>query len=220
MGSGSPSPSLLLSDLLNLLMASPTVPPSFEKCDILAALIFASVETEPISRFALMTRLNLKEGPVKTLLRRLEQNGLIVRVGNKGHTLTNSGKEWITKIRQRIIDFKEVKVPTLSLTEFAYGVQLRNLAGLVKSGIEQRDRALLVGGAGATTLIFEGGDLRVPSVSKKVVDKKTLKVLLSDFKLQEGDILIVGMGHTRADAQRGAFNAALSLLLKLGESKS
>jgi len=220
LGSGSHSPSLLLSDLLNLIMASPTVPPSFEKCDILAALIFASVETEPISRFALMTRLNLKEGPVKTLLRRLEQNGLIVRVGNKGHTLTNSGKEWITKIRQRIIDFKEVKVPTLSLTEFAYGVQLRNLAGLVKSGIEQRDRALLVGGAGATTLIFEGGDLRVPSVSKKVVDKKTLKVLLSDFKLQEGDILIVGMGHTRADAQRGAFNAALSLLLKLGESKS
>lgn len=205
---------------MNLIMASPTVPPSFEKCDILAALIFASVETGPVSRFGLMTRLNLREGPVKTLLRRLEQNGLMLRVGNRGHKLTNAGKERSTKIRQRIIDFKEVKVPSLSLAEFAYGMQLRNLAGLVESGIEQRDRALLVGGAGATTLIFEGGDLRVPSVSKKVIDKKTLKDLLSGFKLQEGDILIVGMGHTLADAQRGAFNAALSLLLKLGENSS
>jgi len=216
LGSGSSGSSLSLSDLLHLIMASPTVPPSFEKCDVLAALMFASSETEPISRFSLMTRLNLKEGPVKTLLRRLEQNGLMIRVGNKGHTPTNTGKAWNDKIRRRIIDFKEVKVPALSLAKFAYGIQLRNLAGFVESGIEQRDRALLVGGAGATTLVFKDGDLRVPSVSQKAVDKNTLKDLLSVFKLQEGDILIVGMGHTPTDAQRGAFNAALSLLLKLG----
>jgi hypothetical protein len=197
-------------------MASPTVPPSFEKCDVVAALIFASSETQPVSRFTLMTRLDLKEGPVKTLLRRLEQNGLMIRVGNRGHTLTSAGKAWNDRIRQRIIDFKEVKVPALSLAKFAYGIQLRNLSAFVESGIEQRDRALLVGGAGATTLIFESEALRVPSVSKKVVDKNTLKDLTSVFKLQEGDILIVGMGHTPADAQRGAFNAALSLLLKLG----
>jgi hypothetical protein len=214
LSSGSPS-SVLLSDLLNLIMASPTVPPSFEKCDVLATLMFASSEIQPISRFTLMTRLDLKEGPVKTLLRRLEQNGLMTRFGNRGHTLTNAGKAWNNKIRQRIIDFKEVKVPALSLAKFAYGIQLRNLATFVESGIEQRDRALLVGGAGATTFVFEDGELKVPSVSKKVVDRNTLKDLLSAFRLKEGDILIVGMGHNAGDAQRGAFNAALSLLLKL-----
>jgi hypothetical protein len=215
LSSGSTSSSLLLSDLLNLIMASPTVPPSFERCDVLAALMFASSEAQPISRFTLMTRLDLKEGPVKTLLRRLEQNGLMARVGNRGHTLTNAGKTWNNKIRQRIIDFKEVKVPALSLAKFAYGIQMRNLASLVESGIEQRDRALLVGGAGATTLVFEDGELKIPSVSRKVVDRNTLKDLLSVFKLQEDDILIVGMGHNPGDAQRGAFNAALSLLMKL-----
>jgi hypothetical protein len=107
----------------------------------------------------------------------------------------------------------------VSLAEFAYGIQLRNLAKLVETGIEQRDRALLAGAAGATTLIFEGGRLTVPSVSKRVVDKKTYEDLLSDFKLEQGDILIVGMGHTPADAQRGAFNASLSLLLELGKDK-
>jgi hypothetical protein len=166
-----------------------------------------------------MARLNLREGPVKTLLRRLEQNGLVSRAGNTGHILTDAGKEWNHKIRIRMIDFKEVRARSVSLTEFAYGIQLRNLATLVETGIEQRDRALLAGAAGATTLIFERGRLTVPSVSKRVVDKKTFEDLLSDFKLEEGDILIVGMGHTPADAQRGAFNASLSLLLKSSEDK-
>jgi hypothetical protein len=162
-----------------------------------------------------MKNLNLKEGPVKTLLKRLEQNGLVMRVGNQGHTLSGEGKAWNHRLRERIVENKKVHAPGVSLTEFAYGIQLRALADLVASGIEQRDLALLVGATGATTLTFQGGALRVPSVSGKALGKETLKELLSEFKLQDGDIVIVGMGRTPSDALRGAFNAALSLLVKL-----
>jgi hypothetical protein len=208
------SPSL--SQLLDAIIASPTVPPSFDKCDILSALVFIGVQTEPTSRFILMEKLNLKEGPAKTLIRRFEQNGLVTRVGNVGHVLTTKGKEWNDRIRSWIVDFKEVSAPSVSLTESAYGIQLRGLSGLVQSGIEQRDHALLAGAIGATTLVFEKETLRVPSVSNKSLDKKAMRQLLYEFKLQEGDIVIIGMGRSPSEAKRGAFNAALSLLLRIG----
>ena len=208
---GSPFP---LSQLLDAIIASPTVPPSFEKCDVLSALIFIGAQTEPTSRFALMEKMNLKEGPAKTLIRRFEQNELVIRVGNTGHVLTAKGKEWNSRIRSWILDFKKVNPSSVSLGESAYGIQLRGLSSLVESGIEQRDYALLAGAIGATTLVFERGALKVPSVSNKVLEKKIMKELLSEFNLQEGDILIVGMGRTPSEAQRGAFNAALSLLLR------
>jgi predicted transcriptional regulator len=214
-GDGPSDSSQLLANLLNAVIASPTVLPSFEKCDVLGTLIFLGEGSEPVSRTAIMKELNLKEGPVKTLLKRLEQNNLLTRIGNKGHMLTDKGKEWNNKIRKTIVDFKEVQAAGVSLTEFAYAIQLRGISGLINSGIEQRDHALLAGGSGATTLTFETGLLKVPSVSGKVLHKKTLRGLLIEFKLEEGDILIVGMGHTRSDAQRGAFNASLSLLLRL-----
>lgn len=210
--------SLQLSNLVNSVTASPTVPPSFEKCDVLATLIFMGRELEPVSRSALMKNLNLKEGPIKTLLKRLEQNGLVTRLGNRGHVLSGEGKVWNHRLRERIVESKEVHAPGVSLTEFAYGIQLRGLADLVASGIEQRDLALLVGATGATTLTFQGGALKVPSVSGKALDKKTLKELHSEFRLQDGDIVIVGMGRTSSDALRGAFNAALSLLVKFEET--
>jgi hypothetical protein len=166
-----------------------------------------------------MDEMNLKEGPAKTLIRRFEQNGLVARVGNKGHLLTAKGKDWNGRIRSWIVDFKEVSAPSVSLTESAYGIQLRGLSNLVETGIEQRDHALLAGAIGATTLVFEEGVLKVPSVSDRVLQKKTVKGLLSEFKLKERDILIVGMGRSRSEAQRGAFNAALSLLLRINSDQ-
>jgi hypothetical protein len=167
-----------------------------------------------------MKVLTLKEGPTKTLFKRLEQNGLLTRIGNKGHALSEEGKAWNHRLRERIVENKEVHAPGVSLNEFAYGIQLRGLADLVASGIEQRDLALLVGATGATTLIVQRGALKVPSVSGKALDKETLKELTSKFRLRDGDIVIVGMGRTPSDALRGAFNAALSLLVRLEEGAS
>jgi hypothetical protein len=167
-----------------------------------------------------MKNLNIKEGPIKTLLKRLEQNGLVTSVANRGHILSEEGRAWHQKLRKRIIRNKQVQVPGLSLKESAYGIQLRGLADLVASGIEQRDLALLVGASGATTLTFQGGALKVPSVSGEALDEETLKELNSEFRFQDGDIVIVGMGRTPSDALRGAFNAALSLLVRLDESTS
>lgn len=178
MTGASVAPSSPLANLLDTVMTSLTVLPSFERCDVLAALVFMGEETGTLSRTTLMRDLGLKEGPTKTLLKRLEQNKLVVRVGNKGHILTDKGRQWNHRIREQIVDHKEVLAPGISLAESAYGMQLRNAATHVESGIEQRDRALLAGAIGATTLIFEEGALRVPSVSDKVVDKKTLKGLL------------------------------------------
>jgi hypothetical protein len=212
--------SLVLSDIVNSVMASPTVPPSFEKCDVLATIILMGTDVEPVSRSILMKNLHIKEGPIKTLLKRLEQNGLVTSVANRGHILSEEGRAWHQRLRERIVQNKQVRVPGLSLKESAYGIQLRGLADLVASGIEQRDLALLVGASGATTLTFQGGALKVPSVSGEALDKETLKELNSEFRLQDGDIVIVGMGRTPSDALRGAFNAALSLLVKLDETTS
>jgi hypothetical protein len=162
-----------------------------------------------------MDKINLKEGPAKTLIRRFEQNDLVNRVGNIGHILTAKGKEWNRRIRTWIVDFKEVSAPSISLSDSAYAIQLRGMSGLVESGIDQRDHALLAGAVGATTLVFEKGVLKVPSVSNKVLDKKTMRELISEFKLQEGDIVIIGMGRSPPEARRGSFNAALSLLLRI-----
>jgi len=176
------------------------------------------MELQPVSRSLLMKSLSLKEGPIKTLLKRLEQKGLVKRIGNKGHALSVEGRAWNQRLRERIVENKEVHAPGVSLNEFAYGIQLRGLADLVASGIEQRDLALLVGATGATTLTFQGGTLKVPSVSGRALDKETLKELNSKFRLEDGDIVIVGMGRTPSDALRGAFNAALSLLVRLEKS--
>jgi DNA-binding MarR family transcriptional regulator len=204
-----------LTVLLDDVMISPTVPPSFERCDVLAALVFMGEGTGTVSRAELMKELNLKEGPIKTLLRRLEQNKLVSRIGNKGHILTQEGRRVNRKIREHIVDHKQVKAPSISLSESAYGMQLRGVAAQIETGIEQRDQALLVGATGATTLIFKDNALKIPSVSDRVIDKKTLKGLLQEFNVEDEDILIVGTGQDPSDAQRGAFNAALSLLLRI-----
>ena len=86
----------------------------------------------------------------------------------------------------------------------------------MKSGIQLRDEAIKVGADGATTIIFEKNMLFIPPKpieDLRVTNKEIYNTLISNFSLQEGDVLIVGTASDRKKAMEATIASALTLLI-------
>lgn len=205
-----------IGELLEAIKESPTISPSFNSYDVLMVLLFFAKKKYPIGRYALREQLKLGPGVIRTLLRRLAQLNLIKPVEKKGHVLTTEGEETVKEIRKFIAEEKRFHESHLFIGgENFYGIRLRNAADKISDGQEQRDRAILVGAGGATTIVCRNGKLIIPSIRE--LEENEDKMIREAFDVHEGDTIIITSASDELTAWRGALAASLNLFTNKSE---
>jgi len=191
---------------------APGRPPHFIEAHLVRALRIIGSEG-PVGRARLAKALGLGEGAVRTLLKHLENQG-IIEASRAGIILTGSGKRLSSDLGCRISTVVEVPHSSLTVGAFNMALLSRNAANSVKAGIEQRDAAIKVGAQGATTLVFSQGKLVMPSVEEDVLKTapNVRETLMSRLKPEENDVIVIGSADDKLTAEYGAIAAALETL--------
>jgi predicted transcriptional regulator len=190
--------------------------PHFGEAHVIKALAIIDAEA-PVGRMALAKLLGLGEGAVRTLIKHLEKDGLVV-ISKEGMALTGLGQRLISDLKQKISRSIEVQTSPLTVGTFNEAILVKNASKGVRAGLEQRDAAIKVGAEGATTMIFKRGQLTMPLVEEDVLEHipQVRETLISGLKPHENDVVVIGSADERLRAEYGAIAAALETLKALG----
>jgi uncharacterized protein DUF4443/transcription factor-like protein len=166
-----------------------------------------------VGREQLCKELGLGEGSIKTLVKHLKMNNL-VKTSNRGTRMTERGQAIFSELIASMPAEKSLPRCSVALGRFNHAVLIKELGYAVKSGIEQRDAAIKVGGIGATTLLYIDNKFVMPTAGRSQdslrKDADIRSLLLDGLNPEQGDIIIVGSADTdRRTAELAAKNAAL-----------
>ncbi len=166
-----------------------------------------------VSRATFGKEIHLGEGAVKTLILHLKEVQMINST-KSGSFLTEKGSK-ITKQIQNVIP-KECQVKKCKLLpgKNNHAIILKNYSFAIKSGLEQRDYAILYGSSGCITLLFQGGKFVFPGGGKDCFDddERTKKFLIQNLEPEERDVIIVSSSSDSFVAEISAKNSALQTL--------
>ena len=183
---------------------------SFSVFHLLLAL--SIIAEKPVGRSKLAEELDLGEGVARTLIGCLRDAGLI-KTSKAGCFLTDKGlRLW----KECESTFKMTKIGKSELTfaDYNFAILVKNRGHKVRSGMEQRDAAVMAGAKGATTMIFKKGRLIFPSTNKDVAEDfpEASTQISSLLGLKENDAIIVASSDSSCKAEYGALAAAWTLL--------
>ena len=166
------------------------------------------------SRKTLCKELHIGEGATRTLVSHLKQSGLADSI-RAGTYLTQKGVRFAKKFFEVIPSQCTFNLCHIAKAKYNHGVLLRDYATYVKSGIDQRDYAILYGAKGATTLSFENNRFVFVGETKDCLrdDPKTKNILLENLKPQENDLVIIGSSDEKFVAKISAINSVLCTLM-------
>jgi len=188
--------------------------PSFTMLHMLKMLELTAMKS-PIGRSKLSKELKLGEGAIRTMIKRLRENGLIT-ILKGGCTLTNKGKE-VWEAYSKIFP-KKVKLEKneLTLSNCNIALLVKNLGDKVTGGMEQRDAAIIAGAKTATTLIMKDGKLIVPFVSHNVAKDfpQAYKQIITLLAPEDKDVIVISGADNWENAEYGALAVSLLLLEK------
>jgi len=187
--------------------------PTFDRAHLLMAFITIG-ERGRIGRHSLAVRVGLGEGAVRTVLKRLREEGLADADASGCH-LTRGGQAVYSMLARRLSALEEIEGSRLTMGSAQVAICVRSGGGKVRSGIEQRDSAIGVGAAGATTYVVRDSRFTIPGGSddcERDFPSRVWVALKRRLKPMDGDAVVLcgsGEGET---ARLGALSAALSLL--------
>ncbi len=192
---------------------APGPAPTYSSSHVLVALLTIG-NTSAIGRHALAIEAGLGEGAIRTVIKRLKEDGYIT-IQPQGCQLTAKGKEAYRELKRRIPKTVELSKTSLSVGKEQVVVQVKNRSDQVKSGIEQRDASIRAGAAGATTYIIVHSKFQMPGSSvdgEKDFPSSAWPKLRKELQLENGDVVIVCGSEDRRISFIGAITAALTLL--------
>ncbi len=184
--------------------------PTFTTFHLLATLEL--IASKPVGRNRLAEALQVGDGVIRTIISRLKDAELI-DTAKAGCSLTDKGtklwKEYSSVIRKTEIGKNE-----LAFAAHNYAVLVENRGHEVKSGMEQRDAAIMMGTKSVTTMVFKNKHLIIPSVSNDVAKDfpEVAKQIIRLLNPQENDAIIIGSADDGKKAEYGAVAAAWTLL--------
>lgn len=185
--------------------------PAYSKVHVIKAIeIIGSLVG--IGRKMLSKELGLGEGTVRTLVKRLKDEGML-ESSRSGMFLTSLGKKLLGDLHESLRT-TELEETIITVGRFNYAVLVKGSAPEIKSGVEQRDAALIAGAKGATTLIFKEGRFYIPSLDIEFPEKISQR-LIERLSPEEGDVIIIGTADSLLEAELGAKAAALEILEKI-----
>jgi DNA-binding transcriptional ArsR family regulator len=190
---------------------APGPPPTFSVLHILRALEL--IAEKPTGRGKLAENLKVGEGAIRTIISRLRDAGLVA-ISKAGCTLTDKGlmlfKEYRSFFKKKI----GIRKNELTIAKHSIAVLIKNCGHKVKSGVEQRDAAIMAGAKGATTILFKKGRLIIPAVSDDVAKDfpEAASQILTSMNPEEDDVIVVSSADSLEKAEYGALAAAWMLL--------
>jgi hypothetical protein len=180
-----------------------------------ALFLWAIQDEGYLGRYRLVSIVGLTDGVTRGFLTKLARKGYIKTSKFVGCTLTTKGKKRLRELLAKlgICEMKEIDAGNLSLASKSVVAHIRGGAHSVYSGIEQRDAAIKAGASGAITVIFLGDRFLLPpdnfNLSKKNAD--IADRFRQEFRLSEGDVLVIGCANDRWRAVEGVLGAAATL---------
>ncbi|MEM2960460.1 MAG: DUF4443 domain-containing protein [Candidatus Bathyarchaeia archaeon] len=198
-----------IKEILNNLAKKAQGPsPSFTVLDLIRLLRLLA-KSGSIGRGRISRKLDLGEGTTRTILRRLAEADLIIS-SRGGCSLTHKGKRLWSSIEEIMPKIVEVGSNELTLAPKSVAILVRDCAEKVRSGIEQRDAAVLSGAKSAVTIISKSNKLIIPSVSTDLEKDYPLafKEITQLIKPGEGDVIIISSADSLKNAENGALAAA------------
>ena len=202
-----------VKELLNSLVKRKTPGPSstFTTLHLIKALEL--IAEAPVGRGKLAKILGIGEGAARTIIKRLKDANLI-EISKEGCSLTPLGKNFWKKFKEKIPKKVFLEKNEFSLAEYTVAILVKGRSDAVKTGMEQRDAAIVAGAEGATTIIIKNGKMILPRISRNVAKDYPIayKQIVERLKPKEGDVVIVGTAKTMEKAEYGAMAAALTLL--------
>lgn len=186
--------------------------PSFSVLHLIKCLELVA-KTGQVGRGKLAEELRIGEGATRTLIERLKTARLI-SVSRKGCVLTEKGKKVWNKFESIFPQKTKLERNELALADCNVTVQIRGVGNRVRTGLEQRDAAIIAGAKGATTLVFRDEKLIAPNISDDVGHDfpTAFQQITMLLKLRENDAVIIGSADTWSRAEYGALAAAWTLI--------
>ena len=178
--------------------------------------IFCALELmakKPIGRNKLAEKLDVGEGAIRTIINHLKDSGLII-TSKGGCILTGKGvKVWKT-FESFFPKRVEIGKTGLTTSNYSYAFLVKNKGDKVKSGIDQRDAAIMGGARRAIVIVFKNGRLIIESISNSLEKDfpEAANAILKDLKPEDNDVIIIAGADKPLKAKRGAFAASWVLV--------
>jgi predicted transcriptional regulator len=171
------------------------------------------VAEKPIGRNKLAEKLNVGEGAIRTIISRLKDAGLIV-TSREGCTLTDKGLSVWKNFEEVFPTRVKIEKTALTTSEYNYAFLVKNKGYKVKSGIDQRDAAIMGGAKRALVIVSKNGCLIIESVSNSVEKDfpESANEILKNIKPEDNDVIIIAGADNPLKAKRGAFAASWVLI--------
>jgi hypothetical protein len=163
-----------------------------------------------VSRATFCSELHMGDGAVKTMIMHLKEES-VVDSTKSGTFLTSKGKNLTKNLIDVISAECVIKKCNIARGRFNHAVLLKKYGFATKSGMEQRDYAILYGAIGATTLLYKDERFVFPqeNIDCLLKDKKTKNVLLKNLNPEKGDMIIIASANDPFVAEIAAKNSAL-----------
>lgn len=187
--------------------------PSFHKANLVLAFITIG-ESRTIGRQALALQAGLNEGPVRTVIKRLREEGYI-ETNASGCFLTRPGERVYNTLRKTVSPLLVLDRSKLTMGKFQAGLAVRGGGRAIRGGLEQRDSAVKIGAAGATTYVISDGKFAMPGGSsdcERDFPSDVWRQLRATIKPRDGDAVILCGAEDATKAKLGALSAALTIL--------
>jgi predicted transcriptional regulator len=168
---------------------------------------------KPIGRNKLAEKLNIGGGAIRTIINRLKDSGMIV-TSKEGCILTEKGSKVWKNFEAIFPKRVEIGKTALTTSEYNYAFLVKNKGNRIKSGIDQRDVAIMGGARRAIIIVFKNGHLIIESISNNVEKDfpEAADVILKDLKPEDNDVILIAGADNQLKAKRGAFAASWVLI--------
>ncbi len=171
------------------------------------------IATKPIGRNQLAKKLEMGEGSIRTLITRLKSSNL-VEISRNGCRLTNKGRVIWEKFVQLFPKRAEIGKTELTNTKENYAFLAKNRGHKVKSGIEQRDAAIVAGALGAVVVVLKEGRLTIESISRRLERQypEAARQIQEIFEPKDNDCVVLVGAESLSKAKQAAFAASWTLI--------
>jgi predicted transcriptional regulator len=171
------------------------------------------VAEKPIGRNKLAEELDVGAGAVRTIIGHLKDAGLI-ETSKAGCTLTAKGLNAWKKFQEFFPKRGEIEKTDLTTAEHNYSFLVKNTGHKVKSGIEQRDAAIVAGAKRAVVIVSKGGHLIIESVSNDISKDfpKATSRILKVTQPEDNDVIVIAGAYDLQKAKHAAFTASWALI--------
>lgn len=163
-----------------------------------------------VSRATFGKEIHIGEGAVKTLILHLKK-AEVVDSTKSGTFLTEKGKKLTNQLNSIITNECKIKKSDIIQGKYNHAILLKKYSKLIKTGLEQRDYAILYGSLGCTTMIYKNGKLIFPGNERECFPKdvKTRNHILENLSPDEDDVIIISSSDDAFVAEISAKNSAL-----------